>query len=162
MVIDRTEHNSQLEDSPQLYFSWVKEWNPHLLILEEDEILFLGLSTLLGMSFLYCEQKTNMAWKPGETITCLWAPLIVKRVRVPRDHRQANVTCLKWNGQRQLTSHNLSEQLNFKKARSSYCIQNIWLWSGKCTLELCSIGRRRIPQDSSLASIRKIWRKKSP
>ena len=32
-----------------------------LLILEEDEILFLGLSTLLGMSFLYCEQKTNMA-----------------------------------------------------------------------------------------------------
>lgn len=61
VVIDRTEHNSQLEDSPQLYFSWVKEWNPHLLILEEDEILFLGLSTLLGMSFLYCEQKTNMA-----------------------------------------------------------------------------------------------------
>lgn len=57
VVIDRTEHNSQLEDSPQLYFSWVKEWNPHLLILEEDEILFLGLSTLLGMSFLYLSGK---------------------------------------------------------------------------------------------------------
>ena len=39
VVIDRTEHNSQLEDSPQLYFSWVKEWNPHLLILEEDRLL---------------------------------------------------------------------------------------------------------------------------
>lgn len=40
---------------------WVKDWNLYGLILEEDEILFLGLCTLMGMWVSFWEQKTNVA-----------------------------------------------------------------------------------------------------